>query len=152
MEIRYANVKDEQSVISLIGQFPEAESEQWNIEASAKAFKKIVHNPELGTILVAEEDGEVLGVLTLSYPTAIRCGGLYTCIEEFIVHEKGRGKGIGGSLLKAALKVAASKGCFELQVNNPSPLGYPLYLKHGLKDTGKHLKILLTGTENGKDI
>jgi predicted N-acetyltransferase YhbS len=148
MEIRYANVKDEQSIINLISQFPEAQSELWDTQASAKAFRKIVHNSDLGTILVAEEDNEVLGVLTLSYPTAVRCGGLYTCIEEFIVDEKGRGKGIGGGLLKAALNEAKSKGCFELQVNNPSTLGYPVYLKYGLKDIGKHLKILLSVNED----
>ena len=84
-----------------------------------------------------------MGLITLSYPTAIRCGGLYTCIEEFIVGEKGRGQGIGGKLLRAALEEASAKGCYELQVNNPSESGYPVYLKYGLADVGRHLKIKL---------
>jgi len=68
--------------------------------------------------------------------------GLYPGVKEFIVGEKGRGKGIGGKLLKVALEEASSQGCFELQVNNPSELGYPVYLKYGLADFGKNLKIL----------
>jgi GNAT superfamily N-acetyltransferase len=112
----------------------------WNDEAGM--FRNIVHNPELGTILVAEENGEIAGVTTLSYPTAIRCEGIYSCLEENIVDERFRGKGVGGKLLKAAIAEAAARGCKELQVNAPSEMGYPLYLRYGLKDNGKHLKII----------
>jgi predicted N-acetyltransferase YhbS len=141
IKIRLARLADEEAVLVLLSQFPNKDLLNWDKEASGKAFRKIVHNSDLGTVFIAEEEGAVLGVLTLSYPTAVRCGGIYTCIEEFIVDENGRGKGIGGSLMKAALIEASSRGCFELQVNDPSPAGYPVYLKYGLKDIGKHLKI-----------
>ena len=125
-----------------MGQFPGIELEAANWTGGPETFRQIIDNNVLGTILVAEENDTLLGLITLSYPTAIHCGGIYTCIEEFIVGEKGRGKGIGGKLLKAALDEASSRGCFELQVNNPSEMGYPVYLKYGLKDTGKQLKII----------
>ena len=142
MRIRQARLEDENQVIDLLGQFPASDMAHMDWSAGGKTFRRIIENPELGSILIAEQDGEALGLLTLSYPTAIRCGGIYTCIEEFIVGKKGRGKGIGGALLRAALEEAASKGCFELQVNNPSESGYPVYLKYGLADLGKHLKIV----------
>ena len=72
---------------------------------------------------------------------SIRCAGVYTCIEEFITSERVRGKGIGGQLLEAAITEAVSKDCYEIQVNNPSQLGYPLYMHHGFGDIGKHLKM-----------
>jgi predicted N-acetyltransferase YhbS len=142
MLIRKARIEDESSVISLLKQFPNG---LWGVnwEAAARTFREIVRNPELGTILVAEDDGEAVGVTTLSYPTAIRCGGLYCCIEENIVDARCRGKGVGGRLLKAAIAEAASKECDEIQVNGPSEMGYPLYLRHGFKDIGKHLKTKL---------
>lgn len=142
MLIRKATFEDERQVIKVFKQFPSGELTQvW--EAAAQTFRQIIENPELGTILVAEEDDEVVGVTTMSYPTAIRCGGIYSCIEENIVDERYRGKGIGKKLLRAAIAEATSNGCDEIQVNGPSDMGYPLYLRHGLKDIGKHLKAQL---------
>ena len=139
MKIRQAILGDEGQVINLLKQFPPEEvTVDWKV--AARTFQQVVKNPELGSIWVAEEDGEVLGVVTISFPTAIRCGGLYSCIEEFIVSEKARGKGVGGQLVQAMIAEAASKGCYEIQINNPSKLGYPVYLRYGLKDIGKHLK------------
>jgi len=142
MKIRKAISEDESQVISLFKQFPSGElTAEW--EEAAQTFHQILKTPELGSILVAEENGEVLGVITISFPTAIRCGGLYSCIEEFIVSEKARGKGVGGQLVQAIIAEAAAKGSFELQVNNPSKLGYPVYLRYGVKDIGKHLNMKL---------
>lgn len=141
MKIRRAGVQDENQVIELLKQFPGNGLGAVDWKAAAATFRQMVNHPEMGSIIIAEEGGEAIGIITLSYPTAIRCGGLYTCIEEFIVGEKGRGQGIGGKLLRAALEEASSKGCYELQVNNPSESGYPVYLKYGLADVGRHLKI-----------
>ncbi|UCD57336.1 MAG: GNAT family N-acetyltransferase [Candidatus Hydrogenedentota bacterium] len=144
MLIRKATIEDESGVISLLkkllalsGEVPE----DWDDDR--QIFRRLLEDPELGTILIADNDGEIAGVTTLSYPTAMRCNGLYCCIEENIVDERARGKGIGGKLLKAAIAEATAKGCDEIQVNNPSRMGYPLYLRHGLKDIGKHLKAKL---------
>jgi hypothetical protein len=46
-------------------------------------------------------------------------------------------------LLNAAIDEAKKQGCFEIQVNNPSELGYPLYIRASMKDVGKHLKMKL---------
>lgn len=143
MQIRKATLEDQSHVINLIKQFPPEEvTVDW--KDAARTFDNVIENPELGSILVAEENGNVLGVITLSYPTVIRCGGLYSSIEEFMVSHEARGKGVGGKLLTAALDEAKSKGCYEIQVNNPSELGYPVYLRQGLKDIGKHLKMELS--------
>ena len=113
----------------------------WSDEPGA--IRNVLENPELGSILVADEDGEIAGVTTMSFPYAIRCKGRYSCIEENIVDAKHRGKGVGGQLLRAAIAEAIARGCDELQVNSPSDLGLPLYIRNGLKDNGKALKIKL---------
>ncbi len=106
---------------------------------SAEAFRRIIEKKTSGTILVAAEDGDLLGLITLSCPMAVRCGGIYACIEEFVVSVRARGKGAGSRLLEAAKQKAAEMGCYEIQVNRPSELGYPVYIRHGWKDLGKHL-------------
>ena len=142
--IRKATTRDEDEVFELLhqlmsGSYP-AEKPVKSLNA-VNTYRGILNNEELGTVIVAEEDGRLVGLITLSYPLAIRCGGIYTCIEEFIVHESMRGKGVGGRLLQASIDEAKARGCDELQVNNPSEMGYPLYLRYNIEDTGKHMKI-----------
>ena len=144
--IRKATMVDEAGVFGLLRQFSSGETsgestDRW--QGGTATFREIVSDEDKGTILVAEEDSDPVGVITLSYPVAIRCRGIYTCIEEFIVSASTRGKGVGGRLLEAAVAEATSKGCDEIQVNRPSELGYPVYLQHGWEDLGKHLNMKL---------
>jgi len=140
MKIRSACTEDEKQIIHLLKQFPsEGLGYEWG--NGGETFHSILENDELGSVFVATEEGRILGVITLSYPTAIRCQGRYACIEEFIVDEKGRGKGIGGQLIQKAIEKAKTKGCYELQVNRPSESGYPVYMRYGWKDLGKHLNL-----------
>jgi len=145
INIHRATIEDENRVISLLQQLisPSSEYSTLDRQTASATFRQIVTNEEKGTMLLAEQDGEAVGLITLSYPVALRCGGVYTCIEEFIVSEQARGKGVGGQLFEVAVAEATDKGCFELQVNNPSEMGYPLYLRHGMKDVGKHLNLKL---------
>jgi GNAT superfamily N-acetyltransferase len=140
MQVRKAILEDASQVIDLFKQF---QASEWrsNLDDCVETFKQVIEYPELGSVLVADDDGELLGVLTLSFPTAIRFNGIYSSIEEFIVTERSRGKGVGGGLLKAAIAEATARGCYELQVNNPSEMGYPVYIQNGFKDIGKHLAI-----------
>jgi predicted N-acetyltransferase YhbS len=144
--IRKATIEDEAGIFNLLRQFSSTEvsgesTDRW--QGGTTTFREIVGDEDKGTILVAEENNDLVGVITLSYPTAIRCRGIYTCIEEFIVSASTRGKGVGGRLLEAAIAEATSKGCDEIQVNRPSELGYPVYLQHGWEDLGKHLNMKL---------
>ena len=142
IDIRKATLDDEYSVIELIKEFPEGEIViDWN-DARA-AFREIIKDEKKGIVWVAEEDGNVAGVVTMSFPFATRCAGIYSCLEEVIVGEQLRGKGIGGKLVEAAIAEATEKGCYELQVNRPSDMGYPVYLRHGFQDLGKHVNLKL---------
>ena len=140
VNIREATIEDQKEVFDLLRQLMTSANTDSPINqpSSIDTFRQVIEEGK-GTVLVAEEDGKMLGLLTLSYPVAIRCGGIYSCIEEFIVTEEARGKGVGGKLLETAISKAAEKGCYELQVNRPSELGYPVYMRHGWKDLGKHL-------------
>jgi GNAT superfamily N-acetyltransferase len=152
MNVRKATLKDEAQILALLKQLLASSgeaSESWDGEP--ETIRAILEDPELGSILVAEEDGEVAGLTTLSFPFAIRCNGRYTCIEENIVDAKHRGKGVGSKLLKAAIAEAVAQGCDELQVNNPSEMGYPLYIRHDIKDNGKSLRIKLSSGESASN-
>ena len=146
LAIRKAEMEDESVVFELLKQFPPENihgTRPFEWDKGVTIFREIIGDEEKGTVLLAEEGGDLLGICSLSYPIAIHCGGMYSCIEEFIVSEKSRGKGVGGKLLEAAIARASEKGCYEIQVNRPSELGYPVYLRHGFLDAGKHLLMRL---------
>ena len=146
VSIRNATLKDEVKVFELLkilfsNAAPGERVDDWS--AMAKEFRRITKDEAKGNVIVAEENGVILGLVTVSYIEAIRCAGIYGSIEEFVVSEAARGKGVGGRLLEAVVEKATKKGCTDIIVNRPSQLGYPVYLRNGFNDAGKNLMMKL---------
>jgi len=141
--IRKAVPADQAKAIALLKQFPpDPELPNINWDDAAGSFATLTEGSG-GAIFVAEEGDEIVGVVTLGYSYVLRFGGIYAMIEEFIVSEGMRGKGIASQLIQAAIQEARRMGCPELQVNGPSPLGRPVYLRNGFHEAGLHMKIQL---------
>lgn len=144
--IRKATYADEIQVLDLFSRLSSRHrTDEYKVDQtlSSSIYCQILENPILGIILVAEIDSKLLGVITLSFPVAIRSGGCYARIEEYIVDEASRGMGIGGKLLDHAIKEAKLMNCFDLQVNNPSDLGKPLYTRRGFHAGGEYWRLKL---------
>ena len=151
LEIREATLGDKEQVLDLCRQLmPDAPAESPVNQPSGEATFRELVSTDKGDIFVAVEDGTMLGLVTLAYLTTIRCGGIYGSIEEFIVTEQARGKGVGGRLLEAAITRATEVGCPEFVVQRPSDLGTPVYLGHGWEDVGKLLYMTLPREAGGK--
>jgi ribosomal protein S18 acetylase RimI-like enzyme len=77
-------------------------------EPNAGELQQIIEN-DATTLLVAKEaDGTVVGSLTLvlfRIPTGVRAW-----VEDVVVDERARGRGVGEALTKEALRRAAEKG------------------------------------------
>ncbi|MFO7963715.1 MAG: GNAT family N-acetyltransferase [Desulfobacterales bacterium] len=97
---------------------------------------------ERGGILVAEEDGVILGTVTISYNLAIRYGGEYCQLEELIVNEEARGKNAGGILVQAAVDCARVRGCAEmgLYLIERTEGNRPFYEKYGFEYVGSEMR------------
>jgi len=112
--VRYGTLADESKVFSLLTALMEGESVAGiPIEQSdaARATYRDLLTSERGSVIVFELDGEVLGVVTCSYVTAIRFGGDYARMEELIVDDRARGTGAGKMLVNAAIAEARRRGC-----------------------------------------
>ncbi len=143
VEVRKAKYTDKDQVLSLLKTFPEdPEMPEHSWDQAASAFDSLVEEKG-GCIFVAEENQEIVGVITLGYSYVLRFGGVYAMIEEFIISEKMRGRGIANLLIQAAVEEARSRGCPELQVNRPSSQGYPVYIRNGFHEAGVHMKMNL---------
>lgn len=95
--------------------------------------------------LLAEEDGEVVGMLSYTVRPNLYHAGDTARIEELVVSGRTRGKGIGSALVTEFIGLAEALGCLEVSVttmpDNASAVRF--YKKHGLIDEAvlleKHL-------------
>jgi GNAT superfamily N-acetyltransferase len=121
VEIREATHEDVPAVVEglmkllvEIGGSP-APSEQ--LEEAAHA---LIDDPEAGVVLVAECEGQIVGVLGVSWQTAIRIPGRYGAIQELWVERAYRYKEIGTDMLSALVELAREQGVARLEVGLPS--------------------------------
>jgi ribosomal protein S18 acetylase RimI-like enzyme len=68
------------------------------------------------SLLVAREDGRVLGMLTLLLDRLVT--GVRGRIEDVVVDEIARGRGVGEALTRAALELAASAGAESVELTS----------------------------------
>jgi ribosomal protein S18 acetylase RimI-like enzyme len=86
-----------------------------NPPPDAEALRALVAS-EASTLLVAVDDGEILGSLTLvmfSIPTGVRAW-----IEDVVVDGAARGKGVGEALNREALRIAEKAGATTVDLTS----------------------------------
>lgn len=117
-------------------------SERWR-----KTYDALL-SEERGAILVCEEKGTLLGVVTISFNLAIRYSGEYCQLEELIVDSAARGKNAGGLLVQAAIDTASKRGCAEmgLYLVESTEGNRPFYEKYGFEFVGSEMRMALSGS------
>lgn len=141
--IRQATAQDQPQVFALLAQLLDQliEVSVVNSQSCHALFHSLLES-DRGAVLVAEEEGQLLGVITASFNPAIRYGGSYAQIEELVVDEAGRGKGIGARLVEAMIEEARQRQCkdiglYALEHNRP------FYEKLGFTYQGPELRQML---------
>ncbi len=87
-------------------------------------------------VLVAELDGQVIGTVDVSVvPNLPRRGEPALLVENVVVDESHRGRGVGRSLMAAAEDIGVAAGCYKLQLSAADPEAFRFYealaLQHG---------------------
>ncbi len=140
LTIRSATLEDQAACVDLlttlneaIGDIPPAKTEQ--------LFKLFLQKTR-GAIAVADEDGVLLGLATVSYNIGMRYGGEYCQLEELIVDPGARGKNIGGQLVEHSINEARQRGCGEygLYLVAHTEHNKPFYEKYGLIAVGTEMR------------
>jgi GNAT superfamily N-acetyltransferase len=89
-------------------------------EQLEEAARALIESPDAGVVLVAECEEQIVGVLGVSWQTAIRIPGRYGVIQELWVERAYRYKEIGADMLTALAKLAREEGVGRLEVGLPS--------------------------------
>jgi len=74
------------------------------------ALKTLLSSPDLGAILVIEEMGKVVGMVTILYTFSTALNEKVGLLEDMIIAPDHQNKAMGSALIDYALKFADSKG------------------------------------------
>lgn len=104
-----------------------------NYEAQSLGLARIISNPEIGLIVVARQENQIIGMVNLLYTVSTALGGRVAILEDMVVSPYARGSGIGSSLLTQAIQFARLSGCkrITLLTDSTNQSAQRFYQKHG---------------------
>jgi GNAT superfamily N-acetyltransferase len=71
-----------------------------------------------GRVLIAERDGDVLGVASVTRLNLLHRDEPVALLSALVVRAEHRGQGVGGALVEAAARQAAAWGCGALELTS----------------------------------
>ncbi|MBN2370096.1 MAG: GNAT family N-acetyltransferase [Vicinamibacteria bacterium] len=112
--VRPASLQDGVSILSLlesVGYFPEPIS-------YAKTYRKTIGDPRF-LVRVAEIEGRIVGMATLSLRNQLGIGGLLACLDELVIDSglETDEKGVNRALLQATVGRARALGARRVVVH-----------------------------------
>ena len=118
VRVRAACLQDGVKVLSLlesVGYFPEP-------IAFAQTYRKTLTDPHF-LVRVAEQDGRIVGMATLSLRYQIGLGGLLACLDELAIAPEGEVPRVNRALMQATVGKARSLGARRVvvRVNEGTP-------------------------------
>jgi GNAT superfamily N-acetyltransferase len=120
-EVRTASLADVPAVVAGLGELlVELGGKPAATSALEETARTLISDPGAGVLLVAESQGDIVGVLGVSWQIAIRIPGRYGLIQELWVHPAWRGMRVGGELLTALFEIARERQVARLEVGLPS--------------------------------
>ena len=140
LNIRLAKPEDQRRCSELLNVLAKATSDPYKIFDS-DTFSKLISN-ERGSLVIAEENGIILGMASISFNLALRYNGEYCQLEELVVDQDARGKNVGGLLIEEILRLAKNRGCkeFGLYILESTKHNQPFYEKYGFIKIGEEMR------------
>jgi len=107
MQILPATMQDIPCLCNLLNQLFSQEAEFTpDHSAQCRGLQMIIEDPGIGAILVANENGHVIGMVNLLFTVSTALGGRVALLEDMVVDKDHRDLGIGSRLLHAAVAYA----------------------------------------------
>jgi GNAT superfamily N-acetyltransferase len=102
-------------------------------EAQSRGLARIISSPEVGLVVVARQDGQVVGMVNLLYTVSTALGDRVALLEDVVVSPSVRGSGVGSRLMEHAIQFARLNGCKRITVltDRENESAQRFYQKHG---------------------
>jgi len=115
--IRRAGKPDIDAMTSLLQELFSIETDfVINIGKQKAGLMLLFADTDKGMVFVAADDQELAGMVTAQLVVSTAAGGHAALLEDMVVREKLRGRGIGAALLEAVQAWAAEKNAKRLQL------------------------------------
>jgi GNAT superfamily N-acetyltransferase len=134
------------AVASLLGELGGRMPAPAEMETEVQA---LLDDPQGGSVLIAEADGKIVGVLTASWQRAIHVPGVYATVQDLWVDEDWRSRGVGAELVEAIASQARTRGVSRLEVGLPRETFAAIastesfYKRNGFEHLGPRMRRLL---------
>jgi GNAT superfamily N-acetyltransferase len=133
----------EQLLLELGGRRPTREQ----LEAEVGAA---LADPGIGAILVAEGEGEIVGVLSASWQRALHVPGRYATIQDLWVDSEWRSRRVGAALVDELVALCGKQGVARIEVGLPREsfdairATEAFYADNGFEQLGPRMRRLLS--------
>jgi GNAT superfamily N-acetyltransferase len=123
MEFREANAEDFEACLPLLQQLwptlkiTGIDIEIQIVEEIKEIFYRLLKNPDTKVIL-AENDGHIIALIDLTFRETLFYRGWAMIIEDLIVDENYRRRGIGSKLVRLAEEIAQQRDCHNIELNS----------------------------------
>ena len=134
------------AVESLLLELGGRRPERHELETEVRA---LLEDPAGGSVLIAEADGEIVGILSASWQRAIHVPGVYATIQDLWVDGAWRSRGVGAELVEAVASQARARGVSRLEVGLPRESFAAIastesfYRRNGFEHLGPRMRRLL---------
>ncbi|HEX5712666.1 MAG TPA: GNAT family N-acetyltransferase [Solirubrobacterales bacterium] len=82
-------------------------------------IEEALDDPAIGVTLVAEAEGEIVGVLSASWQRALHVPGRYATIQDLWVDPERRSDGVGAALVDELADLCQAQGVARIEVGLP---------------------------------
>jgi len=131
--IRQATIDDLDQLASLIAELFIIEKDFTADVKKQKAGLSLLLDNNRALVLVAEKNNKIIGMVTGQLLVTTAEGGISILLEDMVIHEKFRQKGIGGELLEILIGWGLRKGGTRIQllVDRNNYPAFSFYHNHG---------------------
>lgn len=139
LQIRSASPGDEAAIVRLIQELANTEGEASPI---TEEYAAVYLSSPGSHLLLADQDGESIGLLSYSIRPDLYHAGPTALIEELVVQAAKRGRGVGSALLSELFRDLARRGVVEVSVTTmpDNQRARRFYQAHGLVDEAVFLE------------
>lgn len=115
--IRSATAEDIEAMLALLQALFAIEADfAFDPDRQRRGLELLLSRGEAARLLVVEHDGSIVGMCTLQCLISTAEGGEVGLIEDMVIAEAWRGRGIGRRLLEAMEAWASTRGLSRLQL------------------------------------
>jgi len=118
-----------------------------DLEAEVRAA---LEDPAIGITLIAESDGEIVGVLSASWQRALHVPGRYATIQDLWTDPQWRSRKVGAALVEELANLCRGEGVARIEVGLPREsfgairATEAFYLGNGFEHLGPRMRRLIS--------